>query len=101
MPKFGDKLYEIVDGEIQTYTFIEESVNVQAGATAPTWLVKSAGRLIRCSINHYYRSIKEAKEQEIIHLQHEIRKVVKQRLDLELYENDMIHQISKIKEIQC
>jgi hypothetical protein len=71
--KHGDPLYTIVeDGQLEKYTFIEESI-VQ-GATVSTWLVKDAdGGLHRCSTDMYETTEKAAWKKYLSELESALR----------------------------
>lgn len=72
MPKRGDTLYKVWNGVLETVTFLEEGIDTEAGATAPTWLVREKGkespimgRRIRCTIGMYHTSAKAAWQAEL------------------------------------
>lgn len=53
MPNRGDKLYDVFNGELETVTFIEQSLAAPE-CTIETWLVrKHKNVLARCSIDAY------------------------------------------------
>ncbi len=65
IPSKGDKVYKCFTGELETVTFLEESL-ADPSCTKPTWLCQyKDGRKFRCGIHSYYTTIEEAYERFI------------------------------------
>jgi len=58
--KSGDTIYKVWNGKLETAVFLEESIDVANGATAPTWLIRDGGRRSRCSPGMYQATEAEA-----------------------------------------
>jgi hypothetical protein len=53
MPNRGEYVYSCFNGTIEKALFLEESVDVTAGATAPTWVVQKAHKRVRVQPSFY------------------------------------------------
>ncbi len=87
MPNRGDKLYHCWNGELETVTFLEESI--AEGAYDPTWVVRKCGqaslimgRRIRCSIGSYFTTEKKAWQAELVNCKAGLKQQIKQRHEL-------------------
>lgn len=60
----GDKLYKYVNGELVTYTFLEESVD-ENWAGVPSWLVEGSTGPFRCYSNELCTTIEAAQKWEL------------------------------------
>lgn len=68
MPQKGDTVYRYWNGKLETAIFIEESIDIAAGATAPTWLVRCGNKQIRVSPDYYNASLRATYEDYLCEL---------------------------------
>lgn len=70
MPKRGDTLYRIGQGQLEKVTFLEESL-ADPSCTQTTYLVREIGSLrrVRCSVTMYLDTEKKAWERYLIEIE--------------------------------
>lgn len=97
-PQKGDKLYRCQGVEIEVVTFIEESFS--DGATIPTWVIDRNGfrPYSRCSVGMYFRTEKEALQNELNEAEQGLIQQLKQIEEHKGYVAETVAMIAKLKE---
>jgi hypothetical protein len=93
----GDTLYHLWHGEIETATFLEESI--VESASIPTWLCRGKdGRRFRCAVGMYSITEREAWARHLDECRAELSGIIRHRDECDKQIAEAVARIAEIED---